>query len=112
MLFENSFLDPSDSHLRTLACARNYSDVVRRNSRQFGPKKIDACPSVPASNRLEVRPGTRSYGAKITRAHTAEFRPDNASLRAALSFERVHQYLSILRFLPGQSNSSSNARCR
>src|SRR5438445_1273250 len=83
-----------DWRLRTLAWARNYSDVVRRNPGQFGFEEIGGRSTFRAPDRPEIRSGTRSDGADFALPHSAKFWTYDAAVRAALSFERMHQQRS------------------
>src|SRR4029453_8252794 len=99
-------------YLLTLACARNYADVFRRDPGQFGSEEIGARGAIRTSDHSEIGSGTRSYGASIALAHAPEFWTDDAALRASLPVQRMHQQLSLLRFLARQSDSSRPPRPR
>src|SRR5207248_9607174 len=98
---EHSIGSPTlcDRHLRRPVCARNYPDVVRRNPGQFGFEEVGARSTFRAADRPEIRSGTRSDGADFALADSAKFWTYDAAVRAALSFQRMHQQLSVLRFL-------------
>jgi hypothetical protein len=66
-------------------------DVVRRDPGQFGPQEIGARPPIRALDHAEVQSGVGGHGASFSRPHRAKFRADDASLRTALPFKRMHQ---------------------
>ena len=76
-----------DRHLRTPVCARNYSDVVRRDLGQFSFEEIGARSTFRAPDRPEIGSGARSDGADFALAHSAKFWTHDAAVRAALSFQ-------------------------
>src|SRR5439155_27087470 len=99
-----------DWDLRTLTCARNYPDVICRNLGQFASKEIGARSALRATDRLEIRPGARSDGASFALTYATKLWTDDAPVRSAISFQRMHQQLSLLRFLARQSDPACHPR--
>ena len=62
--------------------------------------------------RAEDGRAARSAGPRIRGAHAAAFREGDPPLRAALSFQRVHQQLRLLRLLARQCHPARDARDR
>ena len=65
-------------------------DVVRAGVGQFAAAEIAASPALRGVDFREIGRGVGSVGATSPCAHAEEFRANNAVVRSALSFQRVH----------------------